>query len=232
MKDCEKTHYAHGWCEMHYARWRRNGSPDDTDLSQGPRAKESGCSVEGCGRLARTLDLCGMHRRRLRVHGSPEEFGGNEVFRSPEEALRKRSKRDGECIVWTGWIDPDGYGQMRVGGKTSRPHRVAWELKRGPIPQGAHLDHTCYNPSCLNLDHLRIATPSQNGANRSGLSVSNTSGYRGVSWSKQKRKWKAEVQRQGHRWCKMFPEGELEAAAEWAERKRQEVFGPFSGRSK
>ena len=27
IDECEKPHSARGWCEMHYSRWRKNGSP-------------------------------------------------------------------------------------------------------------------------------------------------------------------------------------------------------------
>lgn len=50
--------------------------------------------------------------------------------------------------------------------------------------------------NCNTLDNrrrnLRIATNSQNGANRERLS-NNTSGYKGVSWDKRRRKWHAYI---------------------------------------
>ena len=33
-------------------------------------------------------------------------------------------------------------------------HRVAWELIRGPIPEGLVLDHLCRTSACVNPDHL------------------------------------------------------------------------------
>lgn len=60
------------------------------------------------------------------------------------------TKQVGECIVWTGasvW----GYGKFfSKGGKSYRSHRFAYELFRGPIPDGLVLDHLCRNKLCIN----------------------------------------------------------------------------------
>ena len=54
------------------------------------------------------------------------------------------------------------------------------------------IDHKCGNRSCVNPDHLRLATPSQNTYNQK-LSAANKSGYKGVSWEKGKNKWVAQI---------------------------------------
>ena len=66
------------------------------------------------------------------------------------------------CWVWTGGLydAQHGYGNFGVkrdDGKwrAERAHRVAWELYRGPIPQGTEIDHLCRNPICVNPDHLQ-----------------------------------------------------------------------------
>lgn len=201
-----------------------------TDPSPAQRVRKQ-CKEEDCQKVVSGRGWCAMHYRRWKKHGDPRSPGTRAVFNNPADAIAARSKQNGECIEWTGWIDPGGYGQMSVNGKTSRPHRVAWELQHGPIPKGVHLDHICHNTKCLNVKHLRISTPSQNGANRDGLSTNNVSGHRGVSWSSQKRKWKAEVQRLGVRRSKLFPANKLDEAAKWADQMRQELFGEFAGRS-
>lgn len=61
------------------------------------------------------------------------------------------------CWTWTGAKDPSGYGRVNKGGNGGRAllaHRVAYELVRGPIPDGLPLDHLCRNPSCVRPDHL------------------------------------------------------------------------------
>lgn len=70
------------------------------------------------------------------------------------------------CLVWSGWTDKDGYGQMqhRVDGTVLRirPHRAAYEAVHGPIPAGMYVCHRCDNPSCCNPSHLFLGTPGDN----------------------------------------------------------------------
>ena len=82
--------------------------------------------------------------------------------------LLKRTQRQGECLLWTGATGHKGYGRTKWRGKEYRAHRLAWELVRGPIPDGLMLDHTCWNPACVNVEHLRLATNQQNQMYRSG----------------------------------------------------------------
>lgn len=71
------------------------------------------------------------------------------------------SKSDG-CWVWNGARMPFGHGQVRVRGRTYLTHRYAWEIERGPIPQGLNVLHRCDNPPCVRLDHLFLGTHADN----------------------------------------------------------------------
>lgn len=68
------------------------------------------------------------------------------------------------CWLWTGCVDEPGYGHFssRRVDQTSRAHRWAWMLYRGPIPKGFFIDHICRVRSCVNPDHLRVVTPRVN----------------------------------------------------------------------
>jgi hypothetical protein len=66
------------------------------------------------------------------------------------------------CIEWTGARFRNGYGAKKVKGKMRRVHRLEWELKRGPIPEGICVLHRCDNPSCYNIDHLFLGTVQDN----------------------------------------------------------------------
>lgn len=63
------------------------------------------------------------------------------------------------CHNWMGTRADNGYGIIRDGRRrTLRTHRVAYEVSRGPIPDGLHLDHLCRNRACCNPDHLEAVT--------------------------------------------------------------------------
>ena len=79
------------------------------------------------------------------------------------------------CLLWTGAIrdEKNGYGAFRHGSKRIPgdrklllAHRVAWEMANGPIPDGLFILHSCNNPLCVSLDHLRPDTHAANMADR------------------------------------------------------------------
>ena len=76
------------------------------------------------------------------------------------------------CLLWNGELNSQGYGQMTVGSRSdgSRRHRlvhiVAWELEKGPVPEGMTLDHVeawgCRHRHCANVAHLEAVTIREN----------------------------------------------------------------------
>jgi hypothetical protein len=38
----------------------------------------------------------------------------------------------------------------------ARPDERAWELARGPLPDGARLEHRCGTDACVNPDHMDV----------------------------------------------------------------------------
>lgn len=74
------------------------------------------------------------------------------------------SSPDG-CWLWTAAKSPRSYGVVgrgRVGEGNAFAHRAVWEETVGPIPDGLELDHLCFNPPCVNPDHLELVTPDEN----------------------------------------------------------------------
>jgi hypothetical protein len=84
---------------------------------------------------------------------------------TPEQVARFWAKVDksGECWIWTGALNRQGYGQAWDGERTRLAHRVAWELEHGPIPPGKSVCHDCPggdNPRCVR--HLWLGTHQEN----------------------------------------------------------------------
>lgn len=80
-----------------------------------------------------------------------------------EQRLAERTVRDGDCIIWTGCKDKDGYGLVVFGHrKTFRLTRVLWKLSHGPIPPKHFVCHTCDRPSCVNIEHFFLGTAGDN----------------------------------------------------------------------
>jgi hypothetical protein len=91
-----------------------------------------------------------------------------------------------------GTLRKDGYIGIYVDKKYIFAHRAIWEMRNGAIPAGLVIDHIDGNRSNNRIDNLRVCTFQQNHFNRKPR-PDNKSGFRGVSWHKQKQKWVAQI---------------------------------------
>ena len=72
-------------------------------------------------------------------------------------------ERDGECILWVGITNPNGYCKFnaRIGSGHTYfyTHHLIWTLANGrPLPDDREIDHRCGNQRCINHKHLQDVT--------------------------------------------------------------------------
>lgn len=150
-------------CSPHYQQqWR--GQPFTEPV---PRWKGHKCSVEGCDEAVRSVGLCSVHYDRKITTGDVGP-AHRKQFSDPEMSFWAKTQKTDSCWVWTGAKVPRGYGKMTAGGKQVYTHRWSYARFKGEIPEGMQVDHMCFNTSCVNPDHLRLATPKQNSENQPG----------------------------------------------------------------
>lgn len=77
-------------------------------------------------------------------------------------AQRVRIDPQTGCHIWMGALVRTGYGHAKHNGKIRYTHRIMWEHKNGPVPEGMQLDHLCNVRACCNPEHLRVCTPREN----------------------------------------------------------------------
>jgi hypothetical protein len=81
-----------------------------------------------------------------------------------DEIARFASKcvQSGDCVLWTGQKDRDGYGILSFRRASRKAHRVALWLAGRTIPNGHVVNHTCRNRACVNPQHLNTLSASEN----------------------------------------------------------------------
>lgn len=101
---------------------------------------------------------------------------------------------DYEYLMQNSWCYQNpGYAARRRNKTIQLMHRIIMKAKKGE-----QVDHIDGNRLNNQRDNLRLVNNSQNSMNRS-LQGNNTSGYKGVSWSKEKRKWHSYITKNGKR---------------------------------
>ena len=87
----------------------------------------------------------------------------------------------------------NGYVRVKVNGVLYLAHRVIYYMATGIDPNDDEIDHADGNPRNNNPSNLRVATHGQNQQN-GGRYKNNSTGYRGVYWHSQHRKYAAVIQ--------------------------------------
>lgn len=107
----------------------------------------------------------GLRRREHRPEWSVKA-GQSKSAKARERFWNGLDRSSGECWLWTGALDRDGYGATHFVGVAKKAHRVAFALTNGPIPKGGCVLHRCDTPHCCRPDHLYLGTPADNARDR------------------------------------------------------------------
>lgn len=171
VSGCDSPVRCKGLCGLHYDRVRRTGG---TDLQE--RVAKA-CRVDGCTNPHNARGYCRAHYRRLLASGDarpdiplvykpPVHIRDDVVTR-----ILAQTVRSGDCIEWTGYRLPSGYGTIGWRGRTWVVHRAMWTATVGPVPTDDDwtLDHLCRNRRCVNIDHLEVVTRTENSRRGGGL---------------------------------------------------------------
>ena len=125
---------------------------------------ETICGIEGCKRQGKKRGWCAMHYERWLRHGDPSfrkrvvMIGSSEI-----ERFTARVEKSSGCWMWTGAKTSAGYGNFTTAdSRNVLAHRYSFEQEHGPIKDGAIILHECDTPACVNPNHLRAGTQSDN----------------------------------------------------------------------
>jgi hypothetical protein len=86
----------------------------------------------------------------------------SEPTKAEIDRFNSKWKKVGDCHMWQGPLDKDGYGMITFRRAPRRAHRLAMFLSGRTIPEGFVVNHTCRNRSCVNPQHLNAISASEN----------------------------------------------------------------------
>jgi hypothetical protein len=111
---------------------------------------------------------------------------------NPETGIFINKVRRGKCQAGTvAGHCGQGYFRININKKLYLTHRLAWLYVYGELPE--YIDHINRIPTDNRIANLRVVSKKQNQENKE-KQKNNKSGYKGVSWDSQKKKWFSCIQ--------------------------------------
>lgn len=78
------------------------------------------------------------------------------------ERLLLKVKIINDCWIFNGALTKHGYGRFVIDGVVYSAHRVSYSIFNGELFDNLVIDHICRNKNCINPEHLRQVTFSEN----------------------------------------------------------------------
>lgn len=117
----------------------------------------------------------------------PEWFNAGNTSAEANCAAWNRRQAGKEALI----SYSHGYRSGGILGRAFLAHRVIWAIVHGEWPV-EQVDHINLDRSDNRISNLRAATSSENKCNTKAKST-NTSGFKGVCWHKQRSRWHAQI---------------------------------------
>lgn len=114
-------------------------------------------------RERRECVMCGnvISSRTQRVKTCSRSCGYKYISQKAFSQFWMHVKKTESCWEWQRSC-ARGYGKFQRNGRLEAAHRIAYELIKGPIPNGLTIDHLCRNRKCVNPYHLEPVTQREN----------------------------------------------------------------------
>ena len=136
-----------------------------------------------------------MPKSKYTKHFLPLEEAQEYFIYNPHTGHMYWRKSPGEyCGVNVGDIAGficDGYRNVVLKGINHKVHRLAWLLSYGtyPVEFIDHINHTKDDNRLINLREAEYIDNNRNAVIR----IDNTSGYQGINWRKDNKKWEVRI---------------------------------------
>lgn len=147
---------------------------------------------------------------------------------SPDYQLIRKKNNPKLRSKTTGHVRPDGYIHVQYKNQKYYAHRLIYQIIHSldSLPDKIQIDHIDGNRQNNHFNNLRLATNLQNQWNGK-IHRNNTSGYKGVTFDKEHRKWKAAI-RHDNKLLNLGRFNSPEEAHVAYKNKAIELFGEFA----
>lgn len=212
VENCDNVHYGLGYCNKHYAEFKRHNKILTTDEKQQQRKRpKPKMNLEKCfyceelGHYMKKYNkyLCSRHYQQIRRKGeiSNTRFDENEVIFMPIQNTAciilydKKGNKNGEVLVdidkieelkkYRWYLNPNKYAETNWDGKRLLLHRLIVNC-----PNNLQVDHINRCRLDCRIANLRICSKQENNLNTS-IRIDSKSQIRGVY--QVKAKWVAYI---------------------------------------